>query len=261
MHMTEIGRQSRLDRLGRDGRYVIVPMDHGITIGPVDGLVDIESTVSAVCDHGADAVLTHRGLAERVLPETGDAGYVVHLNASTIRGPDPNDKRPVCTPERAIAAGGDAVSVHVNVGADTEPTQLEVLGEMIESAHQLGLPVLAMMYPRGPDVDASDPETTAHAVRVGAELGADLIKTSMPDGSFTPVAAATTAPVLVAGGEAGDPRPLLERIATAIDQGAAGVSIGRSIFQHPDPGAMAAAVAAIVHEDASVDVALESLEE
>lgn len=259
--MTEIGRRSRLDRLGRDGRYVIVPMDHGITIGPVDGLGDIESTVRAVCDTGADAVLTHRGLAERVLPETGDAGYVVHLNASTVLGPDPNDKRPVCTPERAIAAGADAVSVHVNVGAETEPNQLEVLADAVESAHQLGLPVLAMMYPRGPEIDATDPETTAHAVRVGAELGADLIKTSIPEGSFAPVAAATTSPVLVAGGEAGDPRQLLTRIAMAMDQGAAGVSIGRSIFQHPEPGAMAAAIAAVVHEGAAVDEALEHLGE
>ena len=77
------GKTARLDRIGTDGRYLVVPMDHGITMGAVKGLVDIEATVDAVTRGGADAVLTQRGVARRVHPHKNGAGYVAHLNGST----------------------------------------------------------------------------------------------------------------------------------------------------------------------------------
>lgn len=257
--MSEIGVRTRLERIGRDGSYLIVPMDHGITIGPVSGLVDPGATVAAVSTNGADAIVTHRGLAARVTPHRGDAGYIVHLNASTDRGPNPNDKRLVCSVETAIAHGADAVSFHLNVGSDREPEQLVDLGSVIESAHRYGLPVLAMAYPRGPDVDSTDPTATAHAVRVADELGADLIKTSVPASDLEVAVGATDRPVLIAGGSPSAPIDTLEMIADAMDAGAAGVSMGRSIFQHPSPGRMTAAIAAIVHDGASAGTATEHL--
>ena len=89
------GTEARLARIGTGGRYLIVPMDHGITMGAVQGLVDIESTIAAVTCGGADAVLTQRGIAPRVHPNKHDAGYVVHCNASTTIGPDEHDKRQI----------------------------------------------------------------------------------------------------------------------------------------------------------------------
>ncbi len=108
----DTGITARLDRIGSDGRYIIVPMDHGITLGAVKGLKDIESTIDAVTRGGADAVLTQKGIAPRVHPNKNDAGYIVHLNASTVIGPDSNDKRMTGTVQEAIAAGADAVSLH-----------------------------------------------------------------------------------------------------------------------------------------------------
>jgi fructose-bisphosphate aldolase/2-amino-3,7-dideoxy-D-threo-hept-6-ulosonate synthase len=252
------GFEARLSRIGTDGRYVIVPMDHGITIGAVDGLVDIESTVGAVTAGGADCVLTQRGVAARVHPELGDAGFIAHLNASTDAGPDTNDKRITGSVTDAIRAGADAVSLHVNVGSNHEPAQMEDLARLTAEAATYGMPVLAMTYARGPGVDEHDPEALAHAARVGEELGADIIKTAYSGdaASFERVTAATRLPVVIAGGEPDGDEATLAAVRGAMDAGAAGVSMGRTIFQHPDPEAMTRAVRAVVHEDAEATEAL-----
>lgn len=259
------GIDARLDRLGRDGRYVNIPMDHGITIGATDGLRDIESTIDAVTRAGANSVLTQKGLAPRVHPNKNDAGYVVHCNASTVTGPASNDKRLTCTVEEALRAGADAVSLHLNVGSDYEPRQIQQLAELVDDAHQHGLPVLAMTYARGANLEGANPEHDAeylaHAVRLGEELGADLLKTAYSGDaeSFERVTAATSKPVIVAGGSPRDDRAMLEQVHGAMAAGAAGVSTGRSAFQHKYPGAFVRAVSAIVHDDVSVETALTEL--
>lgn len=252
------GITARLDRIGSDGRYVVIPMDHGITIGAVEGLEDLEATVHAVTTGGADAVLTQKGVADRVHQTRGDAGYIVHLNGSTVLGPDSDDKRLTATVEEAIRVGADAVSIHINIGSAYEPDQLEDLASVTRTAHTYGLPVLAMAYARGPDVTEDDPDDVAHAARVAEELDADLVKTTYTGDatSFEQVTAATTCPVLIAGGEPAGDRATLDAVAGAMDAGAAGVSIGRTVFQHRDPAAITAAVAAIVHQDIDPDTAL-----
>jgi fructose-bisphosphate aldolase/2-amino-3,7-dideoxy-D-threo-hept-6-ulosonate synthase len=253
-----VGTAARLDRIGRDGRYVVVPMDHGITLGAVRGLKDIEGTIDAVTSGGADAVLTQKGIAPRVHDNKNGAGYVVHLNASTSIGPDSNDKRTTGTVEEAIRAGADAVSFHINVGSDHEPDQITQLSEVSEVANRFGIPVLAMAYARGPGVDEHDAESLGHAVRLAEELGADLVKTaySRDSESFEHVVESTRLPVLIAGGEPEGDRATLEAVRGAMDAGAAGVSIGRSVFQHDDPEAIARAVASVVHDDRSAADAL-----
>jgi fructose-bisphosphate aldolase/2-amino-3,7-dideoxy-D-threo-hept-6-ulosonate synthase len=254
------GLAARLERISTGGRYLVVPMDHGITLGPVKGLVDIESTVDAITESGADAVLTQKGVAPRVHEHKNSKGYIVHLNGSTAIGPDSNDKRTTGSVEAALRAGADAVSFHINVGSDHEPDQLTQLGELTERAHRLGVPVLAMSYARGPDVDEHDAESLAHAVRIAEELGADVVKTAYsgnPD-TFERVCAATRLPVVIAGGSRGTDRQTAEMVRGAMDAGAAGVSMGRSIFQHDDPGAITHAVSAIIHDDADAADAIDA---
>jgi len=266
------GTQARLDRIGTDGRYLTVPMDHGITLGAVSGLKEIEDTIDAVTRGGADAVLTQKGIAPRVHPNKNGAGYVIHLNGSTATGPDTNDKRRTGTVEAAIRAGADAVSLHINVGSDSEPTQIEDLAALTERAREFGLPVLAMTYARGPGVDEADPERLGHAVRLGEELGADVVKTGysgnaesfehvvestrLPE-SCEHVVESTRLPVVIAGGEPEGDHATLVNVRGAMDAGAAGVSMGRTIFQHGDPEAITRAVAGVVHDDLPVDDALD----
>ena len=252
------GIDARLGRISTSGRFLTVPMDHGITMGPVAGLVDLESTVAAVTRGGADSVLTQKGLAERIHPNRNGAGYVVHANASTTVGPDDNDKRQTATAREAVRAGGDAVSFHVNVGSDSEPGQIEELSSLTREAHDLGLPVLAMAYARGPRVAEDSPKHLAHAVRFAEELGADVVKTGYSGDaeSFERVCAATAKPVVIAGGSRGTDRQTVEMVRGAMDAGAAGVSMGRSIFQHEEPELITRAVSAVVHGDAGADAAL-----
>ncbi len=252
------GTDARLARLGRDGRLVTVPMDHGITMGAVEGLKDIESTIDAVTTGGADAIITQKGLAERVHPHRNGKGYLIHLNGSTEIGPDEADKRQTCTVEEAVRLGADGVSFHINVGSEYEPDQLAALASVTESAARFGMPVLAMAYARGPGVEEDDAGNLGRAVRLAEELGADVIKTaySGDQESFEHVVESTSKPVIIAGGSPSGDTATLEDVKGVMEAGGAGVSMGRTIFQHDDPGAMAGAVAAVVHEDASVDEAL-----
>jgi fructose-bisphosphate aldolase/2-amino-3,7-dideoxy-D-threo-hept-6-ulosonate synthase len=256
------GVNARLDRLGTNGRMVNIPMDHGITLGATKGLHDIESTIDAVTRGGADSVLTQKGLARRVHPHKNGAGYVVHLNASTIIGPDANDKRRTGTVKEAIRAGADAVSYHMNVGSDHEPEQLEDLSDVTRAATEFGIPVLAMTYARGPGIDEHDPSNLAHAVRLAEEVGANVAKTaySGDSESYQRVTEAVRIPVIMAGGSPQSDRQMLKNVRGAMDSGATGVSMGRSVFQHDDPEQMTRAVSSVVHEDLGVDDALEAAE-
>jgi len=252
------GVSARLDRISTDGSFLVVPMDHGITMGAVKGLKDIESTIDGVTRGGADAVLTQKGIAPRVHGNKNGQGYIVHLNASTTIGPDEEDKRMSGTVKEAVRAGADAVSLHINVGSDYEPKQLEDLASVTSEAERLGIPVLAMAYARGPGVDGSDPEALGHAVRFAEELGADVVKTgySGDADSFEHVVESTRLPVVIAGGSKGTDRETVEAVRGVMDAGGAGVSMGRSIFQHDDPEAITTAVSAVVHDDEGIDEAL-----
>jgi len=254
------GKDARLDRIGTGGRYLVVPMDHGITLGAVTGLTDIESTIDAITRGGADSVLTQKGIADRVHGNTNGAGYIVHLNGSTAIGPDENDKRKTGTVEDAVRVGADAVSFHINVGSQYEREQIEELAAVTSEADRLGMPVLAMTYARGPDIDPEaddDDDAVGHAVRLGEELGADLVKTGYTGDaeSFQHVVESTSLPVVIAGGSKGTDQETLSMVRGAMDAGAAGVSMGRSIFQHDDPEAITQGVAAVIHDDATAEEA------
>jgi fructose-bisphosphate aldolase/2-amino-3,7-dideoxy-D-threo-hept-6-ulosonate synthase len=170
----------------------------------------------------------------------------------------------VCSVEEALKVGADAVSVHVNIGSETEANQLQKLGTVAERCTMWGMPLLAMMYPRGAKVtDQYAEEFVAHAARAGAELGADMIKTNYtgdPD-SFARVVESCPVPVIIAGGpKVETDAELLQMISDAIAAGARGVAIGRNVFQHDKPTDIVRAIARIVHENTSVSEALSELE-
>jgi fructose-bisphosphate aldolase/2-amino-3,7-dideoxy-D-threo-hept-6-ulosonate synthase len=267
MEQMGIGKGIRMERIvGRkSGRSVIVPMDHGVTSGPIRGLADMRSAVNGVAEGGANAVLLHKGIVIAGHRGYGkDIGLIIHLSASTSLGPDPLNKVVVAQVEEAIRLGADAVSMHVNVGADTEAEMLEALGEMTMACEMWGMPLLAMMYPRGKKVkNEHDPELVMHAARVGAELGADVVKTNYtgdPD-SFREVIRGCPVPVIIAGGpKANTDAEVLKMVEDALTAGASGVSIGRNIFQHKSPALITRAISKVVHEGLSATEAMEILE-
>jgi len=150
-----IGKKIRLERIiDRDsGRTVIIPMDHGVTVGPIEGLADMRTTVSKIAQGGANAILMHKGIVRAGHRGAGrDIGLIIHLSGGTALSPDPNAKELVCTVEEAVKLGADAVSVHINLGAETDREMLRQLGQVSRQCLKWQMPLVAMMYTRGPKI-------------------------------------------------------------------------------------------------------------
>ncbi|MFB3888517.1 MAG: 2-amino-3,7-dideoxy-D-threo-hept-6-ulosonate synthase [Candidatus Bathyarchaeia archaeon] len=258
------GKKRRLNRiLQADGKTVIVPMDHGVSVGPIKGIENMQQTIDRLLQGGADAIVVHKGIAKRT--ETPTAGLIVHLSAISNLTPNCHNKIQVCTVQEAFRLGADAVSVHVNVGAEEESRMLRVLGKVADKCDAYGMPLLAMMYPRGPRIkNEHAPDAVAHAARLGAELGADIVKTNYTGTveTFRAVVESCPVPVVIAGGpKAKTVEEVLQTTHEAMQAGSMGLSIGRNVFQHENPTLMVKALAAIVHKGVSVEAALKILGE
>ncbi|MGA1979269.1 MAG: 2-amino-3,7-dideoxy-D-threo-hept-6-ulosonate synthase [Sedimentisphaerales bacterium] len=261
-----IGKKIRLERIidRNSGKTVIVPMDHGVTVGPIEGLADMREAVSKVVAGGANAILMHKGIVRAGHRGAGkDVGLIIHLSAGTSMSPDPNAKELVCTVEEAIRLGADAVSVHINLGAETDKEMLGQLGFVSERCLQWQMPLVAMMYTRGPKIkNEYDVNNVKHAARVGAELGADIVKVPYTGSvkSFTEVVQGCPVPVVIAGGPKMDSdKDIFEMVYGALKAGAMGLSIGRNAFQHKKPERMVAALCKMVHEGIGVEKAIKML--
>jgi predicted phospho-2-dehydro-3-deoxyheptonate aldolase len=226
----------------------------------------MRATVSKVVAGGANAILMHKGMVSAGHRGTGkDVGLIIHLSAGTSISPDPNAKELVCTVEEAIKLGADAVSVHINLGAETDNQMLRQLGHVSGQCSQWQMPLVAMMYTRGPKIkDEYNVENVKLAARVGAELGADIVKVVYTGSveSFAEVVQSCPVPVVIAGGPKMDSdEDIFEMVEDALEAGAAGLSIGRNAFQHEKPDKMIEALSKMVHQDASVDKAVKLLQQ
>ncbi len=249
-----IGKQIRMERITdrKSGNMVIVPMDHGVTVGPIAGLENLTEAINDVAKGGADAVLMHKGMVGKGHRGYGnDIGLIVHLNAGSAVAPDPNNKVLVTTVKEALRLGADGVSVHVNVGADKEHRMLHDLGIVAEECNEYGIPLLAMMYPRGPEIQkGTEMKYVKHVARLGAELGADIIKTLYTGDkkTFKEVVEGCPVPIVIAGGPKIDSdADLLKMVEEAMECGAKGISIGRNVFQAKDRVDITKKLCEIVH--------------
>ena len=256
------GKTRRLRRImQQDNHTVIVPMDHGVTVGPIPGIINMQQITDKLLKGKADAILVHKGIAKRI--DVGNAGLIVMLSGMSNLSPNINGKVQVCSVQEAIRIGADAVSVHVNIGAQDEDKMLQNLGKVAEECDIFGIPLLAMMYPRGPKIQNEHaPDAVAHAARIGAELGADIIKTNYTGDieTFKGVIESCPVPVVIAGGpKCKSLEDVLQTTFDSMKAGAAGLSIGRNVFQCEDPTQIVKALSAIVHKGASVEQALKIL--
>jgi fructose-bisphosphate aldolase / 2-amino-3,7-dideoxy-D-threo-hept-6-ulosonate synthase len=258
-----VGKKIRIKRIINrlSGKTVIVPMDHGVSSGPIQGLEDMDKTVNMIIRGGANATVVHKGIVTSTnRSDDTDIGLIIHLSASTALNPTPNDKITVCDVDEALALGADAVSVHVNIGAGGESSMLEALGKTAKECNRWGLPLLAMMYPRGKNIETTV-DSVKLAARVGAELGADIVKcpyTGSPE-SFAAVVRGCPVPVVIAGGSKMTDVETLMMIEGAMQAGAGGLSMGRNVFQHENPELFVRVACAMVHQGLSAKEALEMM--
>lgn len=240
-HFVQIpaARRIRLNRLFRNNpqRTLIVPLDHPLTDGPrTVHARTLNSLVGQLAVSGADAVVVHKGNVRFIDPAWfKQLSLILHLSASTAHAPDPDHKVLVGTVEEALRSGADVVSVHVNIGAREEARQLADLAAVAESCDRWNVPLMAMIYPRGPQiVDPRDPAVVAHAVTVAAELGGDIVKTYFAgsDHAMRQVTSMSPIPVIVAGGPfTTDENDLMEFVDGALNGGAAGLAWVGTFFR------------------------------
>ncbi|MGQ4873335.1 MAG: 2-amino-3,7-dideoxy-D-threo-hept-6-ulosonate synthase [Promethearchaeia archaeon] len=261
--MSNIGKSIRLERImnRNSKRTIIIPMDHGLTMGTIKGLENMAAMVDKVALGGANAVLMHSGMVGAGHRQSGkDIGLIIHLSGATSLAPDPNRKVLVCSVERALKLGADACSIHINIGANEEPEMLQDAAKVVEACREWGMPLLAMMYPRGEKIkDEHAPNVVNIAVRAGAELGADIVKTNYTGDidSFKEIVKGVSIPVIIAGGPKMDTiEEVLNMVYDSIQAGGAGVAFGRNVFQAEDPTKLVSALAKIIHENYSVEEVL-----
>lgn len=251
--MSEIGKHIRLRRIFKeDGKTLIVAMDHGLGSSPVPKLERPLETIQKVAEGGADAILVSLGIIRRYYRELPrDIGLIMSIP------PDPRYA------ELASTMGIHAVK-NTFFGS-LQDEKLQLLHPLSVECENKGIPFLAEIVPM--DMEQKkllyDVDTIKVAARMGAEFGADFIKTSYTGDTetFKKVVEACPVPIVILGGAKMDnDRAVLETVKGAIDAGAAGVAFGRNIFQHKNPTAITRAIAKIIHEKAEVEEALKELE-
>lgn len=257
------GHQIRLNRILRGGKMLCIPMDHGISEGPIKGLEDPHKTIYDCQGRGLTCVIVNKGII-KTLPKPTKIGLIVHFSSSSSLSSFPNKKMLTGSVEEALRLGADGVSLHINIGGNEEPEMLQQLGMVSSDCHKWNMPLVAMMYPRGENIKtAIDPEVVGHAARIGAEMGADVVKTLYTGDvdSFSKIVKSIPVPLVIAGGpKAKTDMDLLEMTENAIKAGAKGVTFGRNIFQHNDPAKITLALSDIIFRKFSAKEAGKRLE-
>jgi predicted phospho-2-dehydro-3-deoxyheptonate aldolase len=258
-----LGKKIRMERVmdRNTMKTVMVPLIHGVGMGPIEGIRDIRNTVDTVALSGANAVILHKGIVAAAHRHTGsDIGLILHLTATSKRG-----KQILVTGvEEAIAIGADAVSVRIEVGGPDEDVMLKVLGEVARDASRWGMPLYSLMH-CGRDKDKSKHlKNLMRAARIGAEMGSDLVRVPYSGSAetFHEVVTVCPVPLVAIGGERKlREKEVLEMVQGVMEADAHGVSVGRNIFQYKKPGNMIKAVSQIVHKGFDVSSAMEVLKE
>jgi putative autoinducer-2 (AI-2) aldolase len=246
------GMSNRLARImGRDGRAVMLAVDHGYFMGPTSGLEEPRRTIAPLLPF-ADSIMLTRGVLRTSVDPAAAGAVVLRVSggASILRELS-NEDVTVCM-EDALRLGVSAVALSIFVGAEFEKQTLVSLARLVDEGQRYGMPVLAVTAV-GKDM-ARDARYLSLACRIAAEQGAHVVKTYYCT-DFESVVRSCPIPIIVAGGKKTSEREALELTFNSVSRGAVGVDMGRNIFQSTSPVGMIQAVRAVVHDRASVEEA------
>ncbi len=245
------GKSIRMRRLFPNParRLFSVPLDHAVSMGPIDGLEELAPLARELEDGGVDLLIVTKGAVRELAPVLDpEVRLGIHVSASTSLGPSANRKVLVASASEAVSLGADLLSVQVNFGIPEEPDMLTDLGVAADQCRQLGLPLLCMAYVK--KEGGGSPDELRHAARAAADLGADIVKTSYPGslGEFRRLCRTTPVPLLIGGGVRVEPEAsFLRLVEESVQAGGAGICIGRNLFQRRPVAPLARRIAAILH--------------
>jgi 3-hydroxy-5-phosphonooxypentane-2,4-dione thiolase len=241
------GMQSRLARIFRPatGRTVMLAIDHGYFQGPTTGLERVDLSVVPLLSR-ADALMTTRGMVRSTVPPASGTPIVLRASGGPSILKELSDEQIAVSMEDAARINACAVAVQVFVGGEHETQSVHNMTRLVDAGQRYGIPVLAVTAV-GKEL-TRDARYLRLATRICAELGAHFVKTYYCAEDFDTVAASCPVPLVMAGGKKLPELDALTMAYRAIEEGAAGVDMGRNIFQSDQPEAMIRAVAAVVHE-------------
>ena len=245
------GKTIRLRRLfpNPQRRLFSVPLDHPLSMGPIDGVEELAPVARELQEGGADLLIVTKGAVREVAPVLTPTTLLgVHVSASTSLGPTSNHKRLVGTAAEAVGLGADVLSLQVNFGVAEEGDMLTDLGTAADQCRQLGLPLLCMAYVK--KASGGTPDELRHAARAAADLGADIVKTSYPGSieEYSKLCRTTPVPVLIGGGvRLDDEGAFLRLVEESLRAGGAGICIGRNLFQRRPLAPLARRIATLLH--------------
>lgn len=249
------GMQNRLSRIIRPetGRTVMLAVDHGYFLGPTTGLEEPRKTIEPLLPY-ADTLMLTRGVLRACVDAAMNVPVVLRVSGGTSILGNLADEGTTVSMRDAIRLNVAGVALSVFVGSELEKQTLLALADLINEAGEYGVPVLAVTAV-GKDM-VRDARYLGLACRIAAELGAHIVKTYYCEG-FETVVRNCPVPVVIAGGKKIPEKDALELSYNAIKRGAAGVDMGRNIFQSEHPVAMIRAVREIVHNDMAPDKAFD----
>jgi putative autoinducer-2 (AI-2) aldolase len=248
------GLQNRLNRIirPRDGRTVMLAVDHGYFMGPTTGLDDFRKTINPLLPY-ADTVMLTRGALRNYIPTECDTPVVLRVSGGTsILSKELLREGSIVTMEDALRLNVAGVAFSILVGADFERDTLLEFTRWCDDCQKYGIPMIAVTAV-GKEM-VRDEKYMSLASRIAAELGAHIVKTYFVDG-FERLVEKVPVPVVIAGGKKLPEHDALKMTAQALNAGAVGVDMGRNIFQAEDPVSMIKAVRAVVHEKHTPDEA------
>jgi len=251
----DFGMQHRLSRVfAPDGRTVMLAFDHGYFQGPTSGLERVDLNIVPLAPY-VDALMATRGIFRTVVPAAVDNALVLRASGGPSILKELSDERLAMDIEDAVRIDAAAAAVQVFIGGEHETQSIANLTTLVNGGLRYGIPVMGVTAV-GKDM-ARDSRYFGLATRIIAEMGAQIVKTYFVEQGFEQVTAACPVPIIMAGGKKLPVLDALTMAYRAVDQGAAGVDMGRNIFQRQVPVAMVQAVRAVVHEGAKPEAAAE----
>lgn len=251
----EWGMKNRLSKIfnPKSGKTVMLAFDHGYFQGPTTGLERVDITILPLAPY-SDALMLTRGILRSVIPPTVKNGLVMRASGGPSILKELSNEQIAVDIEDCVRMNVSAMAVQVFIGGERETQSVHNLTRLIDMGNRVGIPVLGVTAV-GKEL-VRDAKYMRLAVRICAELGASFVKTYfVPD--FETVTASCPVPVVIAGGKKLPELEALQMARDAIDQGAAGVDMGRNIFQSDAPVPMLQAVRKVVHEGLSAKYAFE----
>ncbi|UCG52048.1 MAG: 3-hydroxy-5-phosphonooxypentane-2,4-dione thiolase [Candidatus Latescibacterota bacterium] len=244
----EWGMKNRLSNIfnPKTNRTVMLAVDHGYFLGPTSGLERIDISIVPLLEY-ADTLMCTRGILRSTIPPTFNKGVVLRASGGPSILKELSNEEIAVDMEDAIRLNVAAVAVQVFIGGEYETKSIHNMTRLVDAGNRFGVPVLGVTAV-GKDM-ARDAKYMRLATRICAELGASYVKTYYVNEGFDTVTAACPVPIVIAGGKKMSELDALTMASNAVGQGAAGVDMGRNIFQSDAPEAMIQAVRSVVHAD------------